>query len=82
VLINFLAILTDTLVAAVSVATLQASANIFVLGALVKIIAHLLVIRKLETVGTRASVAAFGVVARMAALMTSILTFVDIHTFL
>lgn len=78
--INLLAVLTDTLVTAVCVATFQTSTNFVIVGTLVKIIARLLVVWQSEAVGTRASVAAVGVVTRVAALMTSMFAFVYVLT--
>lgn len=55
-LINLLAIPADTLIAAVGVATLKLAANLVIVGALVKVIARLLVLGELQAVGTRARV--------------------------
>lgn len=51
-LINFLAIPADTLIAAVGVATLELAANLVIVRALVKVIARLLVLGELQAVGT------------------------------
>lgn len=80
-LIDFLAIPTDALVTAIRISALEAAAEFPLMRALVKIITCLLVIGQLQAVGTRASIAAFGVVARVTALMLTMLAFIKVHTF-
>lgn len=79
-LVHFLAIWADASVAAVSVAALQRSTNFVVVGALVEIVASLLVFRQPETVWARTLVTAFDVVTRMTALVAAMFTLVHVDT--
>lgn len=77
-LINLRAILADTLIASVSIATFTTSAKFIIVRALIKVIACLLIIRQPKAFGTRACVGAFGVVAGMTALVTIMLALVNV----
>lgn len=79
-LVHFLAVLTDTPVAAVCVAALQRSANFVVVGALVEIVAGFLVFRQPETMWARTRVTAFHIVTRMTALVAAMFTLVLVDT--
>lgn len=77
-LINLRAILADTLIASISIATFTTSAKFIIVRALIKVIACLLIIRQPKAFGTRACVGAFGVVAGMTALVTIMLALVNV----